>query len=122
MIHFPCDSCRYEVSAPDDKVGQFMLCPSCYVRLRIPPPKTNEKIEDALASDQIYGMSTGDGKEAEKYKEMIQIRCRICNTLMYAPRERIGDHMICPDCGTKTLICRRIATDKNLEFTDRRKG
>jgi formylmethanofuran dehydrogenase subunit E len=121
MIHFPCDSCHYEVSAPDDEVGNFMLCPSCFARLRIPPPKTNEKIEDALASNQIYGMSTGDSKEAEKYKKMIQIHCRVCNTLMYAARERIGEHMICPDCGTKTLVCRRVAADKNLEFEDRRK-
>lgn len=121
MIHFPCDSCHYEVSAPDDEVGNFMLCPSCFVRLRIPQPKTNETIEKAEAADQIYGLSTGDGKEAEKYKEMIQIHCRVCNTLMYAARERIGDHMTCPDCGTKTLVCRRTTEGQCPESGDRRK-
>ena len=104
MIHFPCNSCHYEISAPADEVGKNMLCPSCFTRQRIPPPQTDDKIDEAQAADQIYGVSAGDGKETDKYKEMIPIYCRICNTLMYATHERIGEHIACPDCGTKALV------------------
>jgi len=102
MIHFPCSSCRYEVSAPDDKVGTFMLCPSCFTRQRIPPPVTNEKIEEAQAADQIYGLRTGE--KIKEYKETIPVYCQLCHTLMYASVERIGSYLTCPDCGTKTQV------------------
>jgi len=109
MIHlpgqffcFPCDSCRNEVSAPVDEVGKFMLCPHCSVRLRVPPPKTNETIEKAEAADQIY--TVRDGETGKKYTETLQVVCPICRTLMYAAPERIGSFMTCPDCGTKTQV------------------
>jgi len=102
MIHFPCDSCHYEVSAPEEEVGKYMLCPSCFTRLRIPPPKTNEKIEQAEAADQIYEVR--EGETAKTYKETIQVYCPVCHTLMYAAPERIGSFVTCPDCGTKTQV------------------
>ena len=102
MIHFPCSDCHYEVSAPEDDVGKYMLCPSCFARLRIPPPKTNEKIEKAQAADQIYEVHAQE--KIKEYKETIPIYCPICHTLMYASPERIGSYITCPDCGTKTLI------------------
>jgi len=102
MIHFPCDSCHYEVSAPEDEVGKYMLCPSCFSRLRIPPPKTNEKIEQAEAANQIYGMH--DSGIVKEYNETIPVYCSLCHTLMYAAPERIGSFITCPDCGTKTQV------------------
>ena len=102
MIYFPCDSCHYEVSAPDEDVGKHMLCPSCFTRLRIPPPKTNEKIEKAEAADQIY--SVRDGETSKKYTETLPVVCPVCRTLMYAAPERIGSFLTCPDCGTKTQV------------------
>ena len=105
MIYFPCSGCRYEVSAPDDEVGQYLLCPSCFTRLRIPPPKTNEKIKAAQATDQIYELRTGEESEkGKKYNDTIPVYCKVCRTLMYAPAERIGQFLVCPDCGTKTQI------------------
>ena len=102
MIYFPCSSCHYEVSAPEDDVGKYMLCPSCFTQLRIPPPKTNEKIEAAQAADQIYGVRIEE--TVKEYKDIIQVYCQLCNTLMYASVERTGSFATCPDCGTKTLI------------------
>ena len=102
MIHFPCSSCHYDVSAPDDDVGKFMLCPSCFARQRIPPPRTNETIETAQAADQIYELYSETNPK--KYKETIPMYCPLCHTFMHAAPERIGSHITCPDCGTKTLI------------------
>ena len=82
-----------------------MLCPSCFTRQRIPPPQTNEKIEEAQATDQIYGLCPGRGEETKETQEMVPVYCQVCHTLMYATRERIGEYMTCPDCGTKNLIC-----------------
>jgi len=104
MIHFPCTSCHYEVSAPEDEVGKYILCPSCFTRLRIPPPVTNEQIEKAQASEEIYEIRTPEKREKE-YNDTIPVYCKLCHTLMYAAPERIGSHITCPDCGTKTLIC-----------------
>ena len=102
MIYFPCNSCHYEVSAPDDAIGNYVLCPSCFTRLQIPPPRTNESIEQAQAADQIYGVRIGEA--IKEYKDTMPVYCKLCHTLMYASAERIGSHLICPDCGTKTLI------------------
>ena len=108
MIYFPCSGCRYEVSASEDEVGKYVLCPSCFTRLRVPPPTTNEKIEAAQASDQIYGLRTGE--IVKEYNDTIQVYCQLCHALMYAPPERLGTFLTCPDCGTKTQV--RPALDK----------
>ena len=117
MIYFPCSSCRYEISAPEDTVGTFMLCPSCFARQRIPPPVTNEKIEEAQATGQIYELRTGE--KIREYKETIPVYCQLCRTLMYGSVERIGSYLSCPDCGTKTQI-RPLLEEKRKEKGDRR--
>ena len=102
MIYFPCSGCHYEVSAPEDDVGKYVLCPNCFTRLRVPPPVTNEKIEAAEAAAQIYELRSG--KEIKKHKNTIPVYCQLCHTLMYAAPERIGSFQVCPDCGTKTQV------------------
>jgi len=102
MIYFTCSGCRYEVSAPEDKVGEYVLCPSCFTRQLVPPPKTNDKIEAAKAADQIYGLR--DKEIVKEYKNNIPVHCQLCHTLMYAAPERIGSFLTCPDCGTKTPV------------------
>ena len=108
MNHFLCESCHYEVSAPDDEetIGHYMLCPACYSRIRIPPPVTNEKIEMAEALDQIYALHSDDSTEEphDDYQHNIPVYCQVCHTLMYAAPERLGSYLTCPDCGTKTQV------------------
>jgi DNA-directed RNA polymerase subunit M/transcription elongation factor TFIIS len=102
MLYFPCNSCHNEVSAPEDEVGQFMFCPHCYTRQRVPPPQTSEKIENAEVSEQIYELRKGE--KVKEYKDNIPVYCSLCRTLMYAAAEKIGSHLTCPDCGTKNLV------------------
>ena len=102
MIYFPCSSCHYEVSAPDDAVGKHVLCPSCFTRLRVPPPKTNKTIEAAQATDEIYKLRSSE--EVNVYNGTIPVYCQLCHTLMYVAPERIGSYVTCPECGTKTQI------------------
>ena len=96
-----------------------MLCPSCFTRQRIPPPVTNEKIEEAKATGQIYELRTGE--TVKEYKNLIQVYCQVCHTLMYAAAERIGSYMVCPDCGTKTQV-RPVLEERRQELSDRRQG
>ena len=102
MIYFPCSDCRYEVSAPDDAAGKYVLCPSCFAQVRVPPPVTNQKIAAAQEADQVYGLRFGN--EVKQYKDTIPVYCKLCRTLMYAAPERIGSFQTCPDCGTKTQV------------------
>ncbi|GHT12173.1 hypothetical protein FACS1894170_06640 [Planctomycetales bacterium] len=102
MIHFKCTSCQYECSAPDDEVGNVMMCPSCYTKQRILPPNTNEEIETAEKSEAIY--ETHHSGIIKEYKADVPVYCLLCHTLMYAEKSHIGTELTCPDCGTKTIV------------------
>jgi len=103
-----------------------MLCSSCFARQRIPPPVTNEKIEEAQAMGQIYELRTSE--KIKEYKETVPVYCQLCRTLMYGSVERIGAYLTCPDCGTKTQIRplleerRQEKKDRRQETGDRRQG
>lgn len=40
FVSFVCVSCRQELEAPRDMVGQTVECPSCGARLVVMPPET----------------------------------------------------------------------------------
>lgn len=43
-------------------------------------------------------------KEAKRPKSVLYpVRCRVCETIMHVPRERLGQEVTCPDCGSVTI-------------------
>ncbi len=40
FVSFVCASCRQELEAPQEKVGQSVECPSCGARIVVTPPET----------------------------------------------------------------------------------
>jgi len=57
FVSFVCVSCRQELEAPRDMVGQTVECPSCGARLVVMPPETNgtasQAQSDAMKSRTI---------------------------------------------------------------------
>ncbi|MDO5318997.1 MAG: hypothetical protein Q4G65_10245 [bacterium] len=50
FVSFVCVSCRQELEAPRDMVGQTVECPSCGARLVVmPPEETNGTASQAQA-------------------------------------------------------------------------
>ncbi len=39
-------------------------------------------------------------------QQLIRVSCGLCNTLMYATQEQVGQTIVCPDCGVPTLVKR----------------
>lgn len=57
FVSFTCASCKQELEAPRDMVGQAVECPSCGVRLVVEPAKPSASAtqaqQDAMKSRTI---------------------------------------------------------------------
>ena len=49
FVSFVCVSCRQELEAPSDMIGQAVECPSCGARLVVMPPESGEASSQAQA-------------------------------------------------------------------------
>jgi len=93
-----------------EDVGLKAKCPDCGRLTKVPPPpKPRPKKTPEAMHGQQYGVWGVD--EAPTTKEIAArqpkyypVWCRVCDTLMHAQAEQVGEKLACPDCGAKTLF------------------
>jgi DNA-directed RNA polymerase subunit M/transcription elongation factor TFIIS len=109
-IPVECRVCQTRMYGSPDQVGHELKCPDCGARTKVPPPPTKKpkNIPAAMEGEQ-YELYEPDMqplpsalKEAEP--KFIAIKCRQCDTLMYATERQVGDIVTCPDCGKKHKV------------------
>lgn len=62
------------------------------------PAKTNG------ASNETTARKSGERSVGETDSDWIPVRCRVCETLTYAPRQNLGKTFRCADCGTESVV------------------
>jgi DNA-directed RNA polymerase subunit M/transcription elongation factor TFIIS len=104
---FACQLCGSRLYALPHQVGNPIKCPDCHTTSHVPAPKkkethkaakTSDGYELALADDDHGSETTGQGKA------QFTFHCRVCQTMLSAPRDAVGRHTACPDCNTVTVV------------------
>jgi len=110
-----CPVCGSRVVAAVDQVGRRVACPDCGTPVVMPapePPGAPPKAERAGAQDDptdtgylLYeeAEEVGAGEDPAE-RIYIPVHCPLCNTLMQATEDQVGQKVVCPDCGTPTTV------------------
>jgi DNA-directed RNA polymerase subunit M/transcription elongation factor TFIIS len=109
-IAVECHVCQTRMYGRPHEVGKKLRCPDCGALTVVPPPKQKPKknIPAALEGDQ-YELWDADDQPlpsalAAAQPKYIAVKCRQCETLMYATEKQVGQMIACPDCGTKHKV------------------
>ncbi len=110
-IRLTCVRCGTMMYAAEDQIGQEIVCPDCDLPTIVrrpaegpakkPPRAASEIGEYAMADDEVD--RPAGGPEAAK-PTYVAALCPVCHTRLHATLDQVGDKLICPDCGTATVI------------------
>jgi DNA-directed RNA polymerase subunit M/transcription elongation factor TFIIS len=109
-IAVECRVCQTRMYGRPHQVGQKLKCPDCGALTEVPPPPPPKRknIPAALEGEQ-YELWEADEQPLPSQliatqPRFIAVKCRQCDTLMYATEDRVGQTIACPDCGTKHKV------------------
>jgi DNA-directed RNA polymerase subunit RPC12/RpoP len=109
-IAVECRVCQTRMYGRPDQVGQQIKCPDCGARSVVPPPPPPKRknIPAAMEGEQY---ELWDAEEQPLPSQIvatqpkyIAIRCKHCDTLMYANEDQVGQTIVCPDCGKRHVV------------------
>jgi len=102
-----CFVCYTRMYGTIEQIGQKIVCPDCGASATVPPPPPESpKLETPVVEAEGYSLRGEVSGAASRAAEESQVRvyCTLCNTLMYAPLNQVGELIACPDCGTLVLV------------------
>ena len=102
-IRFSCAHCTSRVEAPARYAGTKLRCPFCFHVLDVPRESSPQRRGEEYA---LTDADTPPGKQASPC--YLRIVCPVCETRMYATEDQLGQEMVCPDCGTATIVRRPV--------------
>ncbi len=108
-VGFNCLVCQTRMTMPARFAGKRVECPDCGTKNVIPepPPERKPVVPEAMHGQQ-YGVWSTEGplpsEIRDRHPQYIAVHCRLCQTLMHARPEQVGQMLDCPDCGTKTVV------------------
>ncbi len=105
-----CQVCGTRLVATEEQVGQQIECPDCGTAATVPPPseKPAPARPSVVLTDDIYAIYNGEGQppptDQAVYGRYIAVNCGRCRTRMLAAEAQVGEKLICPDCGSATIV------------------
>ncbi len=109
-IGVECRVCQTRMYGRPDQVGKEVKCPDCGARtvVPLPPPPKRKNIPAAMEGEQ-YELWDADEQPlpsllAAAQPQYIAVRCKHCDTLMYATEKQVGQTIACPDCGKRQVV------------------
>jgi DNA-directed RNA polymerase subunit RPC12/RpoP len=109
-IAVECRVCQTRMYGRPIQVGKELKCPDCGARTVVPPPPPPKRknIPAALEGEQ-YELWDADEQPLPKQiaaaqPKYIAVRCKHCDTLMYATEKQVGQTIACPDCGKRHVV------------------
>jgi hypothetical protein len=97
-LHFTCPRCMSSLKAPPKLAKSKHRCPRCQLVIEVP-----EQSRKSVKADG-YGLQQDAGPRPTTEPAYIPVICHVCHTRMYGAAEQIGQAMVCPDCGTATVV------------------
>ena len=66
---------------------------------------SGESVDTRTSNDQNHGTDARQTSQVSKRPKSVlyPVRCRLCETIMHVPREKLGQEVVCPDCGAATI-------------------
>lgn len=116
-----CPLCATMQYATVGQIGQQIRCPECerdfmvFRPVELAPKKNSDGIVN-FEGGTVYGIAgesrallsavdqRAEGYDPSTDPNLVPVVCKLCGTLMHAPRTEIGRMKKCPDCETETLI------------------
>jgi DNA-directed RNA polymerase subunit RPC12/RpoP len=105
-----CRVCGTRLVATEEQVGSQIECPDCGTTATVPPPqeKPARPTPPAVSPDDIYPIYEGEGQpppsDETVYGRYVAVVCCECRTRMLAREDQVGRRLICPDCGSATVV------------------
>jgi DNA-directed RNA polymerase subunit RPC12/RpoP len=105
-----CRVCGTRLVATEEQVGSQIECPDCGTVATVPRPleKAAQPNPPAISPDDIYPIYEGEGQppptDEAVYGRYIAVVCSECRTRMLAREDQVGQKLICPDCGSATVV------------------
>ncbi len=99
-IRFNCGNCTQPLEARRSQAGSPMRCPWCLSHQTVPQESRD------LSEPEQYLLRPPDAPvdaEAES-RSYVPVICGLCRTRMYATPQQVGQKIVCPDCGTGTVV------------------
>lgn len=110
LITFECSLCQTRITARTVDMGRIAACPDCGRKNVVPPPQKAKApvAPPAMQGEQyeVWGVDEAP-RQFPTAAKLIPVDCRVCQTLMYAPADRVGREIKCPDCGAMTKVLPR---------------
>ncbi|HEX2474832.1 MAG TPA: hypothetical protein VHK01_08805 [Lacipirellulaceae bacterium] len=109
-IAVECRVCQTRMYGRPDQVGKEVKCPDCGARTIVPPPPPPKRknIPAALEGEQYELWDANEqplpSQLAAAQPQYIAVRCKHCDTLMYATEKQVGQTIACPDCGKRHVV------------------
>jgi DNA-directed RNA polymerase subunit RPC12/RpoP len=109
-IGVECHLCGTRMYGGPDQVGHEFKCPDCGARTVLPPPpKPKPKNIPAALEGEQYELWEPEAQPLPSemlahQPKFIAVRCRKCDTLMYATEKQVGETITCPDCGRNHVV------------------
>ena len=109
LINVVCPICRTRAYTYRKNLGKTLRCAECGTAVPIvEQPKSQEQTRRPQKIDENavgqYGVSSPDLAAASGEQVTIPFHCRLCDTLMRGSLAEVGTQLVCPDCGTKTIV------------------
>jgi DNA-directed RNA polymerase subunit M/transcription elongation factor TFIIS len=109
-IGVDCRVCQTRLYGLPEHVGKRLKCPDCGALTVLPPPPKAKPANRPAALDQEQYELWGPDEQplpSELLKaqpKYIAVACRLCETLMQATEDQVGQVLVCPDCRTQNVV------------------
>ena len=97
-LHFVCPKCQKPLKTSASMAGTRSRCPFCHTSLDVPRHSRSR----TPGEDYPLRQET-DGPVAEE-PAYILVVCPVCHARMRPEESQIGQKVVCPDCGTPTIV------------------
>ncbi|MBN1846881.1 MAG: hypothetical protein JW810_14440 [Sedimentisphaerales bacterium] len=112
MIRFRCPHCQKELELPAAVVPDYLTCPNCRRRVRVPRDPDDDVLVEGppvsiSLSEPVAGIF-GDSTESEPHGEdsnhdVIRFKCP-CGQMLKASGKYIGHKARCPRCSRRVQV------------------
>ena len=109
LITVTCHICATRLHTQRKNLGKKLRCTECGTTVPIvEAPKSQEQMRKPQKIDEAhvgeYGVSDQEQAGANREVVTIPFDCRLCGTLLRGTNKQVGKALVCPDCGTKTVV------------------
>ena len=103
-----CPLCYTRMHAAEDQIGRRLECPECGTVVPVTPPKQPKRPKKIVTVNPAEGYAlraAGEGSSAQpREPTYLPVYCTLCNTMMHATEDQVGQEISCPDCNTRTIV------------------